>query len=56
MHPEHMRKKGSQEARGKKSGKERERKVCPMTHLIEHRFQENEKCLREKAWEGTENP
>ena len=47
LHPEHVRKKGSQEARGKESGKERKRKVCPMTRLIEHHFQELEKWLRE---------
>ena len=55
LHPEHVRKKGSQEARGKEGGEERKRKVCPMTHLIEHHFQENEKWLKEKAWEGREN-
>ena len=43
------------QARGKERGKERERKLCPMTSLMEHYFQENEKWLKENILEGVKN-
>lgn len=55
FHPERLRKAGghrvSRQARRKERGKERKRKLCPMSNRMEHHFQDNEKWLKENILE-----